>query len=142
VPLLKSGNFVGLAQLGVLDDADNRVPREAFAPAPLLEDLILPKLNEQQRAIFRSMQSDFEVNKWIALPPGTPKPIVEMYRTAYMKAVKDADFLKVISQELGDDYAPLSGEQMNKIVAELAATTDADLEFVANLRRKYNLPVD
>lgn len=142
VPLLKSGNFVGLAQLGVLDDADNRVPREAFAPAPLLEDLILPKLNEQQRAIFRSMQSDFEVNKWIALPPGTPKPIVEMYRTAYMNAVKDADFLKVISQELGDDYAPLSGEQMNKIVAELAATTDADLEFVANLRRKYNLPVD
>ena len=142
VPLLKSGNYVGLAQLGVLDDAGKRVGREAFAPAPLLEELILPKLDDKLRAIFRSMQSDFEVNKWIALPPGTPKPMVEMYRAAYMKAVKDADFLKIVSQELGEDYAPLSGEQMNKIVAELAATSDEDLEFVANLRRKYNLPVD
>lgn len=142
VPLLKSGNFIGLAQLGVLDDSGKRVGRDAFAPAPLLEEIILPKLNEQQRAIFRSMQSDFEVNKWIALPPGTAKPIVDMYRTAYMKAVKDADFLKIVSQELGEDYAPLSGAQMNTIVSDLAATTDADLEFVANLRRKYNLPVD
>jgi len=142
VPLLKSGNFIGLAQLGVLDDSGKRVGRDAFAPAPLLEELILPKLTDQQRLIFRNMQADFEVNKWIALPPGTPKPIVQMYRDAYMKAVKDADFLKIVSQELGDDYAPLSGEQMSKIVTDLVSTTDADLEFVANLRRKYNLPVD
>jgi tripartite-type tricarboxylate transporter receptor subunit TctC len=88
------------------------------------------------------MQSDFVVNKWLALPPGTPKPMVAMYRAAYMKAVKDPDFLKIVQQELGEDYAPLTGEQMQTIVTELVATTDEDLEFVANLRRKYNLPVD
>jgi len=142
VPLLKSGKFVGVAQLGVLDDAGKRVGREAFAPAPLLEEMILPKLDEKQRTIFRTMQSDFVVNKWLALPPGTPKPMVAMYRAAYMKAVKDPDFLKIVQQELGEDYAPLTGEQMQTIVAELVATTDEDLEFVANLRRKYNLPVD
>jgi hypothetical protein len=142
VPLLKSGNFIGLAQLGVLDDSGKRVGREAFAPAPLLEELILPKLDDKQRAAFRNMQADFVVNKWIALPPNTPKPIVEMYRASYMKAVKDETFLKIVSQELGEDYSPLTGEQMNTIVSELVATTDEDLEFVANLRRKYNLPVD
>lgn len=142
VPLLKSGNYVGLAQLGVLDEAGKRVGRDAFAPAPLLEDLIEPKLNEKQLAVFRGMQSDFVVNKWIALPPNTAKPVVEMYRAAYVKAVKDEAFLKIISQEVGEDYAPLTGEQMNAIVSELAATTDEDLEFVASLRRKYNLPVD
>ena len=142
VPLLKSGNYLGIAQLGVLDEAGKRVGREAFAPAPLLEELIEPKLDDKQLAVFRSMQSDFVVNKWIALPPNTPKPFVEMYRAAYMKAVKDPGFLKIVSQELGEDYAPLTGEQMNAIVTELAATTDEDLEFVASLRRKYNLPVD
>lgn len=142
VPLLKSGNFIGVAQLGVLDDAGKRVGREIFAPAPLLEELILPKLDEKQRAVFRSMQSDFVVNKWLALPPGTPKPMVEMYRAAYMEAVKDPGFLKIAQQELGEDYSPLTGAQMNTIVSELVATSDDDLEYLANLRRKYNLPVD
>jgi hypothetical protein len=31
---------------------------------------------------------------------------------------------------------------MNTIVSELVATSDEDLEYLANLRRKYNLPVD
>lgn len=142
VPLLKSGNFVGLAQLGILDESGKRVRREAFADVPLLDELILPKLNDKQKAIFQSMRSDFTVNKWLALPPGTPKPMVEAYRTAYMKSVKDPKFLDLAMKQLGEDFTPLTGEQMNAIVTELVATTDEDLEYVAGLRRKYNLPVD
>lgn len=142
VPMLKSGKFVGLAQLGVLDDDGKRVRREAFADVPLLDELILPKLNDKQRVIFQGMQQDFTVNKWMALPPGTPKPIVDTYRAAYRKAVKDTKFLELAKKQLGEDYAPLTGEQMAAIVKELVATSDEDLEFVAQLRRKYNLPVD
>ena len=142
VPMLKSGTFVGLAQLGVLDESDKRVRREAFADVPLLDELILPKLNAREKVIYNSMQSDFTVNKWMALPPNTPKPVVETYRAAYMASVKDAKFLDLAAKQLGEDYAPLSGAQMQTIVKELAEISDADLEYVAQLRRKYNLPVD
>ncbi len=142
VPMLKSGTFVGLAQLGVLDENGKRVRREAFAEVPLLDEIILPKLNAKEQAIFEMMQQDFTVNKWMALPPGTPKPFVDVYRASYMKAVKDPDFLKVATQQLGEDYAPLTGAQMQKIVIDLVATSDEDLAYVAQLRRKYGLPVE
>jgi tripartite-type tricarboxylate transporter receptor subunit TctC len=141
-PLLKSGAFVGLAQLGVLDDNGKRVRRDAFDDVPLLDELILPKLNDKQRVIYQGMQSDFTVNKWMALPPGTPKPVVTTYRAAYKKAMKDPRFLELAVKQLGEDFTPLSGEQMASIVKDLVATSDEDLEFVAKLRRKYNLPVD
>jgi hypothetical protein len=138
--MLKSGKFVGLAQLGVLDEDGKRVRRDAFGEVPLLDELIMPKLDQKQQVIFQTMQQDFTVNKWMALPAGTPEPIVETYRAAYMKAVKDPDFLKVATQELGEDYSPLSGKQMQAIVTELVATSDEDLEYVAQLRKKYGLP--
>jgi tripartite-type tricarboxylate transporter receptor subunit TctC len=142
VPMLKSGSFVGLAQLGILDESGKRVRREAFADIPLLDEIILPKLNEKETKIFEMMQQDFTVNKWMALPPATPKPFVETYRAAYMKAVKDPDFLKVATQQLGEDYAPLTGAQMQKIVTDLVNTSDEELEYVAKLRKKYGLPVE
>lgn len=141
-PLMRTGNFVGLAQLGALDDNGNRVRRDAFPDVPLLDELILPKLNDEQRTIYLSMQSDFAVNKWLALPPGTPKNVVAVYREAYMKSVKDPDFLAMAMKQMDEDFSPLSGEQMTKIVADLTATTDAHLEYVTQLRRKYNLPVE
>jgi tripartite-type tricarboxylate transporter receptor subunit TctC len=141
-PLLKSGAFVGLAQLGVLNEDGKRERRDAFDDVPLLDELILPKLNDKQRAIYQGMQSDFTVNKWMALPPGTPKPVVATYRAAYKKAVKDKRFLELATKQLGEDFTPLSGEQMASIVKDLVSTSDEDLEFVAKLRRKYNLPID
>jgi tripartite-type tricarboxylate transporter receptor subunit TctC len=142
VPLLKSGNFIGLAQLGVLNENGKRERRDAFTDVPLLDELILPKLNDKQRVIYQGMQSDFTVNKWMALPPKTPKPMVDAYRAAYKKSVKDPKFLEMATKQLGEDFTPLSGEQMNAIVSDLVATSDEDLEFVAGLRRKYNLPVE
>ena len=141
-PMLQSGEFVGVAQLGIFDDSGKQVPRSAYGGAPLLEDLVLPKLDTRQRAIFNSMQADFTTNKWMALPPGTPAHIVASYRAAYGKAVKDPEFLARVTKEIGEDFAPLSGERMKAIVTALAATSDADLEYLAQLRKKYSLPVD
>jgi len=141
-PLLKAGRFVGMAQLGALDDNGNRVRRDAFADVPLLDELILPKLTEQQKSVYLGMQADFAINKWLALPPGTPKPMVAAYREAYMKSVKDEDFLAMATKQIDEDFTPLSGVQVAKIVADLALITDAEIEFVNQLRRKNNLPVE
>ncbi len=142
VPMLKSGNFIGVAQLGIFDESGKQVRRASYGDAPLLEELVLPKLNERERAIFNSMQADFVVNKWMALPPGTPKPVVETYRAAYGTAMKDPNFLGLVAKEIGEDFSPLSGERMVAIVAALTATSEADLDYLSDLRKKYGLPVE
>lgn len=142
VPMLKSGDFIGIAQLGIFNDSGKQVRRASYGDAPLLEELILPKLNEQEKAIFNSMQADFVVNKWMALPPNTPKDMVDTYRAAFNSGVKEPDFLAIVAKEIGEDFSPLSGERVKEIVAALTATSDADLEYLANLRKKHGLPID
>ena len=106
---------------------------------PLFSDLILPKLEGKARAAFLNMYADFLVNKWVALPPGTPQPHVTTYRAAYQKSVQDPDFRKFAESDMGAEYTPLSGEQLQAIVQDLAATSDEDILFVKALAKKYGI---
>jgi hypothetical protein len=140
LPMLKSGKVVGVAQLGVRNDKGEVERRDELSNVPLLEELLMPKLDDKAKAAFLNMQADFLVNKWFALPPKTPPGYVAAWRAAYAQAIKDPQYLKVASTELGDDFQPLSGERLSEIVAQLVGTTDEDLEFVAALRKKHDLP--
>jgi tripartite-type tricarboxylate transporter receptor subunit TctC len=138
-PMLASGEFVAVAQIGVRDDNGNIIRRTSFPDVPLFSDLILPKLDGAARTAFLNLYADFLVNKWIALPPGTPAAHVTTYRAAYQEVVRDPDFLKFAQGDMGTEYTPLSGEQLQAIVQELAATSDEDLQIVKALARKYGV---
>lgn len=138
-PMLASGKFVAVAQIGVRDDSGQIVRRQSFPEVPLFSDLILPKLKEPARAAFLNMYADFLVNKWIALPPGTPPEHVDAYRAAYQKAVRDPEFLKFARGDLGAEYTPLPGEQLQRIVEELSATSDEDIAAVKALAKKHGV---
>jgi hypothetical protein len=140
MPMLKSGNVVAVAQLGVRNEKGEVERRDGLADVPLLEELLLEKLDGQARDAFLRMQADFLVNKWFALPPQTPPARVAAWRAAYAETIKDPTYLKIAGTELGDDFQPLSGQRLGEIVAQLTATTDEDLEFVAALRKKHDLP--
>jgi tripartite-type tricarboxylate transporter receptor subunit TctC len=140
MPMLKSGKVAGVAQLGVRNEAGDIERRDELGDVPLLEELLMPKLGGKAKDAFMNMQADFLVNKWFALPPKTPPAYVAAWRAAYAQAIKDPQYLKVASTELGDDFQPLSGQRLAEIVAQLTATTDEDLEFVAALRKKHDLP--
>lgn len=52
------------------------------------------------------------------MPPGTPKERVQILRRAFRETLKDKDFLaEAIKSKL--DVDPLSGEEVEKIVAGL-----------------------
>ncbi|HTI85212.1 MAG TPA: hypothetical protein VL966_01275 [Alphaproteobacteria bacterium] len=141
MPILKSGKVKGVAQLGVRNDTGVIESRDGLEDVPLLSDLLKPKLDDKARDAFERIQADFLVNKWFALPPKTPAPMVRAWRAAYAEAIKDPEYLRIAEAELGDDFQPISGERLAEIVNQLVATTDEDLAFVADLRRKYDLPV-
>lgn len=141
-PLLHDGLYTPLYQSGIVGDDGVRRRRTSFPDVPLITDALLPKLDERGREAFDRMLSDMVVNKWMALPPDTPDDIVKVYRAAFLKANKDPDLLKVVHKEIGEDYTPMSGEQVQKIVDKLVKVTKDDLELINKMKAKNGLPVD
>lgn len=141
-PLIESREMLPLVQMGIRDESGKYQRRSTFPDIPLLTDSLLPKMDEKAMRAYRQSEADQLVNKWIALPPGTPKDIVEAYRSAYTKATADPDYLKVVRNEIGEDYTPLSGNQMKQIVDTLVSVTKSDLEFLNSLKVKHGLPLE
>jgi tripartite-type tricarboxylate transporter receptor subunit TctC len=84
--------------------------------------------------------ADYQVNKWFALPPNTPAEHVKAYRTAYQKIMQDPKFRQMALNEVGENFTPLTGEQIGRVVATLMATTDEDLALLQKLAEKNGLP--
>lgn len=136
------GNFAYVAQVGLSTDK-GFVPRPDFKDVPIFADMVLPKIKGDPEALsaFESWKAVLQVGKWYALPKGTPPDIVKAYKTAWSKMLKDPEFIKGTKQRFTAHYTTLSGEGMDRVVGRLAATTDADLAFIENLRKKVGIPV-
>lgn len=141
-PVMENGLFEPIGQMGVLGEDGIRRRRKSFPDVPLLTETLVPKLDPVARAAFENMLSDIVVNKWMALPPGTPDDIVKFYRAAFLEANKDPTFLKVAMNEIGEDYTVMTGEQVQKTVDKLVKVTKDDLVIINKMKAKNGLPVD
>lgn len=140
-PMLQPGSaFTAVAQLGVPNDSGRMVRQVAVPDVPLIGDLIEPKLDAATRASYQRLLADYLVNKWFALPPGTPAAHVKAHREAYGKVVEDPKFRQMAASEVGENFLPLSGEQIGRIAATLVATTDGDLALLQTMAEKNGLP--
>jgi tripartite-type tricarboxylate transporter receptor subunit TctC len=62
----------------------------------------------------------FQYPRWpYIFPPGTPKERVEIIRDAMRKAFADPEFPAEYRKLMGDDPAPLGGEELEKVIKEL-----------------------
>lgn len=140
MPLIKQG-FVPVVQVGDRDANGRMVARPGFREVPVLGDLIRDKLDAKATKAYQTWLNDQAIEKWVALPPGTPAAYVAAWRAAYGKVMTDPGFVALAKREFGGDFGWLNGHQMNGIVRSLVATTDADLAFFTALRAKHGLPV-
>lgn len=138
--LAPGGKFLAVAQLGVPNEGGQMVRQVSLPEVPLISDLVKPKLDAATRASYERLLADFLVNKWFALPPDTPPAHVAAHRAAYRQVMSDAKFRQMMAHEVGDNFMPLSGEQVDQIVATLVATTDTDLALLKKLAEKNGLP--
>ena len=81
-----------------------------------------------------------QADRWFALPPGTPKEIVRVYRRAFEKVTRDPKFDKLVRKQLGKDIRPVNGEQLTRIIRNLVNTPDEAVSYATQLRVKYGLP--
>ena len=140
MPLIKDG-LESIVQIGVRDESGKMVPRTSFPKIGVFDDMIRPKLSGKALKAYQTWLDDQLVDKWVALPPKTPAEVVAVHRTAFLKAVKDRKFLDIAKHEFGEDFGIYSGANMDRIVRSLVETSDDDLAFLVNLRKKHGLPV-
>ena len=78
----------------------------------------LAKSEEARQLIQVGIQEPSEYYRPYVLPPGTPKERVQILRRAFQETLKDPDLL-VDAKKARLDIEPVSGEEMEKMVAAL-----------------------
>jgi hypothetical protein len=133
-----TGNFKVVSQGGTVKDG-KRVPRAAFGDAPILADLVKGKITDPlaQKA-FEYSENVSQVGMWLALPPKTPKAIVEVYIKAFNDTLKDpayqADFAKI-----DPDSVVATKSDIEALVAKLHTVSPQTIEYIQDEMKRLDV---
>lgn len=137
--LVKDGVVDLLVQEGQTEKG-KFVPRPSYPKVPpmpaMLQKAGIPKLAWQG---FQSIMSPSQIDKWMGLPPGTPKDYVKTYRAAYAKAANDPAFLKVAKKQISGEIYYYPGEMVEEMIKEVHEVPKAALDYAEDMKRKYGL---
>ena len=114
-----------LVQLGF-----EKHPEAADAPSAL--DLISDEADKQFMRVLVAPQS---INRPYLAPPDLPADRAKEIRAAFMAAMKDEALKAEFTKMVGEEPAPTSGEDMQKLLNEIDATPPA---VVARLKAVLN----
>jgi tripartite-type tricarboxylate transporter receptor subunit TctC len=141
--MFRSGEFFGVAQLGggasVGDDVESR---SEFGFIPIFKTMMEGKVTGLPAEAFDFWTALNDMDKWYGLPPNTPKEIVDVYRAAWDKMVKDPEFIKQGKQLFSADFQPVSGEIITEHVKKTAYPKAEIVAFMDQLKTKYGLPAE
>lgn len=112
--LLAEGKLVAVTQSGLK-------PYSALPKVPMTQSFAK---TDEQRKILDAIFGQMAIARMYALPPGASKDRVAILRKAFMETMADGA-LKEDAKKTKVDLDPDSGEQVAKIVADLAALPDA-----------------
>lgn len=138
--ILETNQFVAVAQDGSVGDT-SAVGRKDFPGVPVFAELVEGKTSGLQAETFEFWNSSVQMDKWYALPSGTPKEYTDAYRAAWNKLVVDPEFLKSAHLQFGEDFTPVTGESVAKMVSRTSYPRKEITAFFESLKIKYGLPV-
>ncbi len=141
--MFATGDFIGVAQLGGGNMADPNIEaRTNFEKIPTFPSLVQGKSTGLAGQAFDFWTALNDIDKWYALPPGTPKEIVEAYRTAWAKMIKDPEFIKQGRTLFSVDFTPVSGERQQEMVQKTAYPAKEISAYMDALKTKHGLPAE
>jgi hypothetical protein len=136
--LLETGRFKILSQTGTLKNG-TVVTRPEFADAPNLARMLEGKTSDPLvRKAFDYWSSIATIDKWLALPPKSPKPMLEAYRVAYSKLMQDSDFLDR-GRKMSEDIEPMSSLEVESLLKTLGDTPPAAIDYIGTMLSKQGL---
>lgn len=136
--LLATGKFKVLSQTGSLQDG-KLTSRAEFEGAPFVADMMKDKIKDPiAQQAFQYWASITAIDKWVALPPGTPESYAKVYRDAYKKAFDDPDFADA-GKKISEDFEPMSHEDVTFLIQSLGKTSPEAIAFIADMLKKQGL---
>lgn len=138
--LTESGKFRILAQPGTFEGG-TLVPMPGYGDAPLLSDLLRGRIGDPiaQKAYDYWININ-SIDKWLALMPGTPEPIVAAYREAMAATAHDPEF-EEMRKKLSDDVIVVPYQTIEAVIRRIAATPDEAIQYQKVLLRTQGLDV-
>ncbi|MDB5651031.1 MAG: Tripartite-type tricarboxylate transporter, receptor component TctC [Hyphomicrobiales bacterium] len=103
-----------LVQIGLKKEPD-------LQDVPLLMDLAK---NDEDRAVLKLLSASTAIGRPIFTTPDVPPERVKALRDAFDKMVRDPAFLEIAKKD-NFDIDPVSGEELQRIVADIVATPKA-----------------
>jgi tripartite-type tricarboxylate transporter receptor subunit TctC len=136
--LIDTGKFRILVQSGTLRNG-SIVPRSEFGDAPVMTKLLDGKINDPLAMKALDYWSSIAVtDKWLALPPKTPQPIVDAYRTAYDAIGQDPEFIQQ-GKRMSDDFQPLSSSDVETLIRRLGSLSPQAIDYMTDILHKQGL---
>ena len=136
--LSDTGNFKVVIQGGTVKDG-KRVPRAVFGNAPILADLVKGKITDPlaQKA-FDYTETVSQVGMWLALPPKTPKPIVDTYVKAFNDTLKDPAYQAAFAK-IDPDSVVASKADIEALVGKLHTVSPQTIEYIQNEMKRLDV---
>jgi tripartite-type tricarboxylate transporter receptor subunit TctC len=138
--LLESGKFKILVQTGWQRNG-RLAPRADFGDAPILATMLEGKIGDPLAAkAFEYWGDIVSMDKWLALPPKSPPPMLETYREAFAKMVRDKQFIDR-GKAISDDFEPMPHADVEALIGRLGRTPPQAVDYINTLLRKQGLEV-
>jgi tripartite-type tricarboxylate transporter receptor subunit TctC len=138
---LKTGKFRVLAQSGTLEDG-KIVPRPELADVPIFSNMMKGKISDKVgQQGFDYWLGMCAVDKWVALPPGTPSDIVSTYRGAFRKMAADPAFVAE-GKKMSEDFTPMSADDVQNLVRTIGATPPEAIDAITVMMRRQGIRVE
>jgi putative tricarboxylic transport membrane protein len=140
--MLTSGKAKILVQSGTMRDGVFSA-RPDFGSAPLIPALLKGRIADPvaTRAFDYWLTVHSGPDKWLALPPGTPAAIADLYRQAFARLMSDPEFVER-SRKLADDLTLMAYRDVDLWMQSLGRTTPDALEFIAAMLRAQGVKID
>ncbi len=136
--LLETGRFKILSQTGTLKNGAV-VTRPEFADAPNLARMLEGRIGDPLvRKAFDYWSSIATIDKWLALPPKSPKPLLEAYRRAYTQLMQDPDFIDR-GKRMSEDIEPMSSLEVESLLNTLGGTPPEAIDYIGTMLSKQGL---
>jgi tripartite-type tricarboxylate transporter receptor subunit TctC len=139
--VLAIGDFKLLSQSGSLRKGE-MIGRPEFEGTPLFASLMQGRLKDPvvQKA-FDYWMSMTSLDKWIALPPRTPEPVVQAYREAFDSAFADPEFAE-LGRKISEDFEPMTHEDVHFLIDRLGGTPPEAVAYIGTMLRRQGVEAE
>jgi tripartite-type tricarboxylate transporter receptor subunit TctC len=139
--LIDNGTLKILIQSGTERNGE-LLKRPEFGDAPVLASLVEEKIKDPlEKQSFDYWTSLKSIDKWLALPPGTPEPIVKAYQQAFDKLGDDPEFL-ARAKKISEDIEPQAGADVKRLIDTLGSIPAPAIDRIGIMLRKQGLSTE